>query len=508
MHKVVSLTLDPASADDISLVRRAVARKLGIAADDLSSVVIARKSLDARRREIKVSLSVDAYIGEEAPPFEGIHYPDVSHSPQAVVVGAGPAGLFAALTLIEHGVRPIVLERGRDVHQRMKDTALLCREGRLDPESNYAFGEGGAGAFSDGKLYTRSSKRGDVPRILRILVQHGADLSILYESHPHIGSDRLPGIIGNIRKTIISSGGEVRFSAKVTGLLRRGKRTIGAVLASGEEVLGPVILAAGHSAKDVFSFLHNSGYALEAKSVAAGVRLELPQSLVDSIQYHSASRPAHLPPASYSFTAQIGGRGVYSFCMCPGGRVVPAATEEGMLSVNGMSPSSRGGRLCNSGIVTEIRKEEIAGSDPFRVLRYIEGIERAAFRPGFLAPAERMTDFDRDRPSGMLPRSTYMPGLIASRLDDVLPGIIVSSLREGIRAFSMKTGGRLMSEEGLLIAAETRTSSPVRILRDAGMKQGEGLYPAGEGAGYAGGIVSAAIDGSEAAMRLAGEMDG
>ena len=506
MHRLLELTINASDLSDPDYIRKAASAKTG--SRSITDIVIRKKSIDARRNTIKVNLSLDVYIGERAPERDKTVFPDVSHRPQAVVVGAGPAGLFAALTLIENNIRPIVLERGKNVHDRLRDTAMLCRTGKLDPESNYAFGEGGAGAFSDGKLYTRSSKRGDVPRILSLLVQHGADPSILYESHPHIGSDKLPKVIENIRKTIEAAGGEVRFGTKVVRLMKSGDETTGVITESGEEIPGPVILATGHSAKDVYSFLRDDGYSVEAKSVAAGVRLELPQRLIDSIQYHTDRRPEYLPPASYSFTAQVGGRGVYSFCMCPGGFVVPAATEDGHLAVNGMSPSSRGGRFSNSGIVTEIRKEEIEGDDPFRVLRYIESIERSSFNPGFLAPAEKITDFDADRPSGNLIPSTYRPGLVAARLDDVLPAVIVTSLREGLRVFDRKTGGRLICNEGLLIAAETRTSSPVRIIRGQDMRQGKGLYPAGEGAGYAGGIVSAAIDGSEAAKRLAGEING
>ncbi len=499
MQREISFTLLP--DED---VRRKAASKLSVSPSDIEDLVIKRKSIDARRKDVRINIEATAYIGEKAPERAVIDFPFVGNAPSAAVVGAGPAGLFAALTLIEHGIRPIVLERGKDVHSRMKDTALLSREGKLNPESNYAFGEGGAGAFSDGKLYTRSSKRGDVRKILQIFVQHGADPSILYDSHPHIGSDRLPRIIESIRKTIERSGGEVRFSSKVTGLIRKGGDTLGAVLESGEEIIAPAILATGHSAKDVYSFLHSSGYALEAKSTAAGVRFETEQALIDSIQYHGGRRGC-LPPASFSFVTQIRGRGVYSFCMCPGGIVVPAQTEAGHHAVNGMSPSSRGGRYANSGIVTEIRKEEIEGTDPFRVLRYIESIERSSFIPGFYAPAEAFVDFLSDKPSGSLPYSTYRPGVKAVRLDDVLPDVIASSLRDGMKAFDDMTRGRLVTESGILIAAETRTSSPVRILRDGDMKQGRGLYPAGEGAGYAGGIVSAAIDGTEAAKRLAGE---
>ena len=508
MVRDIDIVLRPEEQNDDGR-RRAVSVKLSVSSDDIAHMTILRKSIDARRKDIKINERLRVYIGENPAVENSVIFPYVGASPAAVVVGAGPAGLFAALTLIENGIRPIVLERGKDVHSRRMDTALLSQKGILDPESNYAFGEGGAGAYSDGKLYTRSVKRGDVGRILRLFVQHGADESILYDSHPHIGSDRLPEIIENIRRTITASGGEVRFSSRVTGLIRSGDEVKGACLESGEEIAGPVILAAGHSAKDVYSFLLKDGFALEAKSTAVGVRLEQPQSLIDSIQYHAAGkRSPFLPPASYSFKTQVNGRGVYSFCMCPGGSVVPASTEEGLLVINGMSPASRRGRWANSGMITEIRKEEIDGDDPFRVMRYIESIERSSFIPGFIAPAERMTDFCFDRPSGTLAESTYRPGLKASRLDDILPPVVVSSLRAGFLAFSNMTRGRFLTADGTVIAAETRTSSPVRILRDDSMHQGRGLYPAGEGAGYAGGIVSAAIDGSEAALSLRRDLNG
>ena len=508
MVKDIDIVLRPEEMNDGRALRRIASKKLSISSSDVSHVTVLRRSIDARRRDIKINERVRVYAGEDPVPEHPFVFPSVHSSPSAVVVGAGPAGLFAALTLIENGIRPIILERGKDVHSRRIDTAALSRDGKLNPESNYAFGEGGAGAYSDGKLYTRSLKRGDAGKILRLLVQHGADESILYDSHPHIGSDRLPKIIENIRNTIISSGGEVRFSSRVTGLMRKGDEVTGAVLESGEEISGPVILATGHSAKDVYSFLADNGFSIEAKSTAVGVRLEQPQALIDSIQYHSEKRSPFLPPASYSFKVQIDGRSVYSFCMCPGGSVVPASTEEGLLVINGMSPASRRGRWANSGMITEIRKEEIAGDDPFRVLRYIESIERSSFIPGFIAPAERMTDFCYDRPSGTLPDSTYRPGLSASRLDDILPPVVVSSLRQGFLAFSDMTRGRFLTEEGTVIACETRTSSPVRILRDGSMRQGRGLYPAGEGAGYAGGIVSAAIDGTEAALCLRRDLNG
>lgn len=488
-------------------LKKAIARKLRVSPDSIKGIRIRKRSIDARHGDVKIQIDAALYINEEPEKlYEETVFPNVDGSKKAIVVGFGPAGIFAALTLLENGICPIVLERGEDVHSRLKSIGTLSRDGKLNEESNYAFGEGGAGAFSDGKLYTRSSKRGDVGRILSLLVQHGADESILYDARPHIGSDRLPYIIENIRNTIISHGGEVLFGKRVVKLMRKGDETAGVICQDGSEYIGPVVLATGHSAKDVYYFLHDEGFLLEAKSTAAGVRLEHPQHLIDSIQYHSdKGRGLYLPPASYSFRAQVNGRGVYSFCMCPGGVVVPAASENGHAVLNGMSPSSRGGRKANSGMIVELRKEELTDTDPFAMLRYIEEIERRCFAEGFAAYAERMTDFVSDRPKATLPETTYPRPVIASRLDDYLPRVIAESLREGFKAFDRSTKGRFITAEAMLLAPETRTSSPVRILRDESMKQGRGLYPAGEGAGYAGGIVSAAIDGSEAALRLGGD---
>ena len=506
MIRDIDISISPEEAASDASVLRAASRKAGFPAD---SFTIIRKSIDARRRDIKIQMKVRLYSGEKSPSFVPVEFPYASGARKAVVVGAGPAGLFAALTLLEHGIAPIVIERGKDVHSRLRDTALLSQRGILDPESNYAFGEGGAGAFSDGKLYTRSSKRGDVGKVLRLFVQFGADEEILYDSHPHIGSDCLPSIIENMRHLIIEHGGEVRFSSLVTGLVRRGDETTGVRLSTGEEIIAPVILATGHSAKDVYHFLNASGYSIEAKSTAVGVRLEHRQSLIDSMQYHSSGvRSPYLPPASYSFVTQVRGRGVYSFCMCPGGSIVPASTEDGHLVVNGMSPKSRRGEFANSGIVVELRLDDADGEDPFSMLRYIEAIERRCWNPGFRAPAERLMDFLDDNPANGAIRTTYHPGVIPMRLDDVLPPLISSSLREGLKAFGSMSRSKFLTNDALLVAPETRTSSPIRILRDSGMKQGRGLYPAGEGAGYAGGIVSAAIDGTEAALRLKGDYYG
>ena len=504
MIKDIDLTLTPQEAFEERTIKKKAASKCGLPFTKVTGVKILRKSIDARRIEIKINLRVRLFVGEEVKnTWNPVSFPDVSSSPSCIVVGMGPAGLFAALTLIEKGMRPIVLERGKDVHERKRDCALLCTKGELDTESNYVYGEGGAGAYSDGKLYTRSVKRGDVPKVLSLLVQHGADESILYETHPHIGTDRLPSVIENIRNTILKSGGEVHFNTKVVSLIKKDESVIGVKCRNGEEYLGPVILATGHSAKDVYRFLSISSVPLEAKDTAVGVRLEHPQSLIDQIQYHNPKgRGDYLPPATYSFVTQVNGRGVYSFCMCPGGSIVPTATEYGYLSVNGMSSSSRSGSKANSAMVVQIRREDVPDKGIFSVLDWVEELERNSFRDKFMAPAQRMADFVSNRLSSSLPGTTYAPGLVSSDLYGVLPPIVSSSLKEGFMAFNAMTRGKFLTNEAVMIASETRTSSPIRIIRED-FNAVPGLYPAGEGSGYAGGIVSAAIDGTEVAKAVA-----
>ena len=504
MIKDIDLTLTPQEAFEERTIKKKAASKCGLPFTKVTGVKILRKSIDARRVEIKINLRVRLFVGEEVKnTWNPVSFPDVSSSPSCIVVGMGPAGLFAALTLIERGMRPIVLERGKDVHERKRDCALLCTKGELDTESNYVYGEGGAGAYSDGKLYTRSVKRGDVSKVLSLLVQHGADESILYETHPHIGTDRLPSVIENIRNTILKSGGEVHFNTKVVSLIKKDESVIGVKCGNGEEYLGPVILATGHSAKDVYRFLSISSVPLEAKDTAVGVRLEHPQSLIDQIQYHNPKgRGDYLPPATYSFVTQVNGRGVYSFCMCPGGSIVPTATEYGYLSVNGMSSSSRSGSKANSAMVVQIRREDVPDKGIFSVLDWVEELERNSFRDKFMAPAQRMADFVSNRLSSSLPGTTYAPGLVSSDLYGVLPPIVSSSLKEGFMAFNAMTRGKFLTNEAVMIASETRTSSPIRIIRED-FNAVPGLYPAGEGSGYAGGIVSAAIDGTEVAKAVA-----
>ena len=504
MIKDIDLTLTPQEAFEERTIKKKAASKCGLPFTKVTGVKILRKSIDARRVEIKINLRVRLFVGEEVKnTWNPVSFPDVSSSPSCIVVGMGPAGLFAALTLIEKGMRPIVLERGKDVHERKRDCALLCTKGELDTESNYVYGEGGAGAYSDGKLYTRSVKRGDVPKVLSLLVQHGADESILYETHPHIGTDRHPSVIENIRNTILKSGGEVHFNTKVVSLIKKDESVIGVKCGNGEEYLGPVILATGHSAKDVYRFLSISSVPLEAKDTAVGVRLEHPQSLIDQIQYHNPKgRGDYLPPATYSFVTQVNGRGVYSFCMCPGGSIVPTATEYGYLSVNGMSSSSRSGSKANSAMVVQIRREDVPDKGISSVLDWVEELERNSFRDKFMAPAQRMADFVSNRLSSSLPGTTYAPGLVSSDLYGVLPPIVSSSLKEGFMAFNAMTRGKFLTNEAVMIASETRTSSPIRIIRED-FNAVPGLYPAGEGSGYAGGIVSAAIDGTEVAKAVA-----
>ena len=495
MHKDIDITLNPKQAALYDELKHVAALKSNIKEKDIVSVRYLRKSIDARRRDIKINARVRVFIGEEdEKPYDETFFSSACKR-DVIIVGSGPAGLFAALTLLEKGYRPIVLERGKNVHERKQDTANLNRTGVLNESSNYCFGEGGAGAFSDGKLYTRSDKRGNISKVLSLFVQHGANPEILYESHPHIGTEKLPRVIENIRNTIIKYGGEVHFEALVTGLIKSNSEVIG-VKSSKGDFFGPVIMATGHSSHDVYQFLYNDGYSLQAKDVAIGVRLEHPQALIDQIQYHDPrGRGKYLPAAAYSFVSQVNNRGVYSFCMCPGGFVVPAATQNGYQVVNGMSPSSRNSRWANSGMVVQLKCEDIDNKNPLSMLEYIRGVEKGCFFEGFKAPAQRMKDFVENKISDTLPDSSYIPGLVSCNLNDYLPSIVSSSLREGFLKFSSYTKGMFLTNDALMLAPETRTSSPVRILRNEEAFQIRGLYPCGEGAGYAGGIVSAALDG-------------
>ena len=506
----------PQQAANEESLRDFIARDKGLDVRTIHQVRILKRSIDARQRTVYVNLSVRVFVNEMPadPEFLPVHYPKVADRPQAIVVGAGPGGLFAALKLVELGLCPIVIERGKCVQERHRDLSLITREQRVDPESNYCFGEGGAGAYSDGKLYTRSKKRGSVEKILNVFCQHGASTSILADAHPHIGTDKLPKVIEAMRHTLLQSGGEVHFRTKMTSLILEAGRVVGIQaidVETGTERIfrGPVILATGHSARDVYSYLAQAKIEIEAKALAIGVRLEHPAELIDRIQYHNPhGRGRYLPAAEYSFVAQSEGRGVYSFCMCPGGFVIPAATERQQIVVNGMSPSNRGSKWSNSGMVVEVRPEDIEGDDVLRVMHYQEEIERNCWLQGNrrqTAPAQRMADFVNNRLSYDLPKSSYSPGLISSPLHFWMPGGIVRRLQDGFRRFG-KTSHGFLTNEAVLIATESRTSSPVRITRHRDTLQHttlEGLFPCGEGAGYAGGIVSAGIDGERCAEMCA-----
>ena len=500
----------PQVAANEQALRAWLADEYGFDVRTVTSLRILRRSIDARQRTIFVNLKVRVYINEQPQEDEYVPtvYPDVSEGQQVIVVGAGPGGLFAALRLIELGLRPIVLERGKDVHERKKDLSQITKTQQVDAESNYCFGEGGAGAYSDGKLYTRSKKRGSIEKILNVFCQHGASTNILADAHPHIGTDKLPRVIENMRNTIIRAGGEVHFQTKMTQLLVQGDRVVGCIAAD-KEYLGPVILATGHSARDVYRYLAEQSIEIEAKGIAVGVRLEHPSMLIDQIQYHNKQgRGKYLPAAEYSFVTQVEGRGVYSFCMCPGGFVIPAATDKQQIVVNGMSPSNRGGQWSNSGMVVETRAEDIPGDDALRVMHFQEELERNCWQQGNMrqtAPAQRMADFVNNRLSYDLPRSSYAPGLISSPLHFWLPQAVSHRLQEGFKQFGKSSHG-FLTNEAVMIGVETRTSSPVRIVRNQDTLMHvrlQGLFPCGEGAGYAGGIVSAGVDGERCAEMCA-----
>ncbi len=518
MIKDIILRVSPKTAATDMLLLGAVSDSLGIDANRIKEFAVTRRSIDARQRNIMVNLTIRAWIDEErspelpqADPYRIVH----NQSPTAVIVGAGPAGLFAALELLRHGIKPIVLERGKPVEERRCDMAQISREGIIDPDSNYCFGEGGAGAFSDGKLFTRSKKRGSVEGVLHTLVSHGADKSILIDAHAHIGSDKLPGVIKQIRETIISHGGEIATGTRVTGLIMSGREVSGAISADGKEWHGPVILATGHSARDIYRMLHDCRVALEPKGIAVGCRLEHPQELIDKMRYHSPQgRGKYLPAAEYTFSTRVDGRGVYSFCMCPGGVIIPAASAPGELVVNGMSASARSSRWANSGMVVEILPDDIPDSlspdaPELKLMRFQEMIEKRFFDDSHTgtqnSPAQRMKDFVDGVPSATLPPTSYPPGVHSARIDMLLPAGVARRLRTGLKDLGSRNRG-FLTNEAIVIGAETRTSAPVRVPRDPQTMchiEVTGLYPAGEGAGYAGGIVSAAMDGVNVAQAVA-----
>ena len=518
MTKEYQIRVLPVVAASENAIKRYLAEEQGIDQRTINSVRVLKKSIDARQRTIFVNLKIRVYINEvpQDDEYEHTEYQNVEGRPQVVVVGEGPGGLFASLRLIELGLRPVVLERGKDVRERKMDLAQITKTQKVDPESNYCFGEGGAGAYSDGKLYTRSKKRGNVNKILNVFCQHGASTSILADAHPHIGTDKLPRVIENMRNTIIKCGGEVHFQIKMTRLLVEGERVTGVEavdLKTGGELTfhGPVILATGHSARDVYRLLVESNIHIEAKGIAVGVRLEHPSQLIDQIQYHNREgRGKYLPVAEYSFVTQVEERGVYSFCMCPGGFVIPAATGPQQLVVNGMSPSNRGTQWSNSGMVVELHPDDVGGDsrDPLCMMHFQEKLERDCWQQGNMkqtAPAQRMADFVNNRLSYDLPKSSYAPGLISSPLHFWMPPFVAKRLQEGFKKFGKMSHG-FLTNEAVLIATETRTSSPVRIVRDPATLQHvtvQGLFPCGEGAGYAGGIVSAGVDGERCAEMCA-----
>lgn len=545
MIQEYQLRLLPETAANEQRLKEYLSKEKGVNLHDITAARILKRSIDARQRTIFVNLKVRVYINEmpEENEYEPTVYNNVEGKPQVIVVGAGPGGLFAALRLIELGLRPVIVERGKDVRERKKDLAQISREHIVDPESNYSFGEGGAGAYSDGKLYTRSKKRGNVDKILNVFCQHGASAAILADAHPHIGTDKLPRVIENMRNTIIECGGEVHFRTRMDALIIEKNEIKGIETNTGKTFLGPVILATGHSARDVYRWLAANNVTIEAKGIAVGVRLEHPAILIDRIQYHNKNgKGKYLPAAEYSFVTQAENRGVYSFCMCPGGFIVPAASGPEQVVVNGMSPSNRGSRWSNSGMVVEIRPEDLEKTDLktendesalkqkeqllalnpdlkdsrlseinsqlLPVLRFQEELERQCWLQGGrrqTAPAQRMVDFTRKKLSYDLPASSYSPGLISSPLHFWMPEFISKRLSLGFQQFGRSSHG-FLTNEAVMIGVETRTSSPVRILRDKDTLQHvtvRGLFPCGEGAGYAGGIVSAGIDGERCAEAAA-----
>ena len=537
MIQEYQLRVLPEVAANEQRLKEYLVHEKGLNAREITATRILKRSIDARQRTIYINLNVRAYLNEMPKEDEYQHtlYNNVEGKPQVVVVGAGPGGLFAALRLIELGLRPVIVERGKDVRERKKDLAQISRQQLVNPESNYSFGEGGAGAYSDGKLYTRSKKRGNVDKILNVFCQHGASTSILVDAHPHIGTDKLPRVIENMRNTIIQCGGEVHFETRMDALLIEKDEVKGIETNTGKTFLGPVILATGHSARDVYRWLAANNVEIEAKGIAVGVRLEHPATLIDQIQYHNRNgRGKYLPAAEYSFVNQVDGRGVYSFCMCPGGFVVPAASGPEQIVVNGMSPSNRGSRWSNSGMVVELRPEDIEQftidnlqftismqhdsaancqlptvNSQLSMMYFQEYLERLCWQQGNMrqtAPAQRMQDFTRKKLSYDLPESSYAPGLISSPLHFWMPPFITERLSKGFQQFGRYSHG-FLTNEAVMIGVETRTSAPVRIIRDRETLQHvriRGLFPCGEGAGYAGGIVSAGIDGERCAEAVAG----
>jgi hypothetical protein len=514
MGKQVQINLSPAAAADETAIKKIAASLAGIDLSTVTALRVIKRSVDARKKNIRVNLTIEVCSGKDSaiPSIAPFIPVDVSDKQVILIVGAGPAGLFAALRLIELGLCPVIIERGRDVSARKKDIAMISREQIVNPDSNYCFGEGGAGTFSDGKLYTRSKKKGDNTRVLELLCFHGANENIMYEAHPHLGTDKLPGIITEIRKSIVEAGGQFMLEKKVTDFLIDGDSIKGVVTSDNEQFISPyVILATGHSARDIYDICKIRGIELEMKAFAIGVRVEHPQELIDKIQYHGNSRGEFLPASSYNLAKQIDGRGVYSFCMCPGGFIVPSATSQEEVVVNGMSPSGRNSPYANSGIVVEIKPEDLTKYGAFGEMAGIEfqkELEREAWKNGGhtqRAPAQRLADFVAGENSASLPKVSYFPGVTSSPLHNWLPKAIGRRLRDGFRLFGQVMSG-FLTNDAVVLAVESRTSSPVRIPRDPEKLHHiriSGLYPCGEGSGYAGGIISSAVDGMRAAEAIA-----
>lgn len=530
MQKTISIRIPAADAAKDSAIRQNVADTAGIKSADITGYYITKRSIDARSRQAWVNLSLVVFVNEPFThrPKAQFQFKDVSNVRRSVlIIGAGPTGLFAALRLLEHGIKPILIERGKDVRSRRRDLAMLNKQGEVNTESNYCFGEGGAGTYSDGKLYTRSSKRGDVNKILNLFVHFGAEENILFDAHPHIGTNKLPQIITAMRQMIIDCGGEFHFEKKLSSIDINNGQVVSVKTADGHTLKADAyILATGHSARDIFHLLHEKKILIESKPFALGVRVEHPQALIDNVQYHlggpaiadkGSLRPAYLPPASYSVVQQVEGKGVFSFCMCPGGIIAPAATSPGELVVNGWSPSKRNNPYANSGIVVTVEPGDIrsyAKYGPLAAMKFQEDVERKAFAAGggkFVAPAQRLIDFTENKLSSSLPDCSYLPGISPVKLSSVLPAFINNRLRQAFIEFGKKMPLRpgkngYLTNDAVVVATESRTSSPVRIPRDSKTlvhPQLSNLYPAGEGAGYAGGIVSAAMDGERIAERIA-----
>lgn len=517
MSKLIQLNVSPETAADETVIRKLAGSLSGIPPSEISLLRIIRKSIDARKRNISINLEIEVFSGNDLPvpaimPF---NQQDVAGKPEVIILGAGPAGLFAALRLIELGIRPVIIERGKDVSSRKKDIARISREQTIDPDSNYCFGEGGAGTFSDGKLYTRSKKRGDNERVLELLCLHGANENIIYEAHPHLGTDKLPGIISQVRKSITDSGGLFLLEKRVSDFILDGNEIKGVEVSGNEKYFSPfVILATGHSARDIYDICKAQKIDLEQKSFAMGVRVEHPQDLIDRIQYHGQPRGVYLPAASYNLVKQVDGRGVYSFCMCPGGFIVPSATSQEEIVVNGMSPSRRNSPYANSGIVVEIKPEDLKKYSRYGELAGLEfqkEFEKMAWEQGGrtqAAPAQRLSDFVNGSESGSLPKVSYSPGVTPSSMHEWIPLSVRRRLKEGFRLFGSMMKG-FLTNEAVIVGVESRTSSPVRIPRNPVTFEHiaiSGLYPCGEGSGYAGGIVSSAVDGMKAAEAVSAKI--